>query len=261
MMERRWDEAEASYRAKILDSLKRDPSAFVLDVGCDDGEWTDEVRRRIGVPREHVHGLELIDDRAELARRRGFDVRTADLEEPWPFEDESFDVVHANQVIEHVTRLDHFVSELRRVLTPDGVAVVCTENLASWHNVGALALGYQPFSLTNVSNVRPIGNRFALHSGEAPARESWQHVHVLTLAGLHDIFSAHGFTVADSWGTGYYPFPRPLASRLAAYDPRHAHFIAVVVRPHRHVRRRLRPCSPSAAGECRGGRRPRLPGT
>jgi SAM-dependent methyltransferase len=230
MMDRRWDEAEASYHQKILDSLETNPRAVVLDVGCDDGAWTNDVRRRIGVPAHRVHGLELVDERAELARRRGFHVWTGDIEEPWPFEDDFFDVVHSNQVIEHVVRLDHFVTEIRRVLAPGGVAVVCTENLASWHNVGALALGYQPFSLTNVSNVRPIGNRFALHAGENPEYESWQHVHVLTMSGLLDIFSAHGFTVADSWGTGYYPAPRLLASPLASIDPKHAHFICVVAR-------------------------------
>ncbi len=230
MMDRRWGEAEASYHEKILDSLDRNPSAVVLDVGCDDGAWTDDVRRWLGVPPHHVHGLELVDERAELARRRGFHVHTGDIEELWPFPDNYFDVVHANQVIEHVLRLDHFVTEIRRVLKPRGVAVVCTENLASWHNVGALALGYQPFSLTNVSNVRPIGNRFALHAAEQPEYESWQHVHVLTMSGLTDIFSAHGFTVTDSWGTGYYPVPRLLAPPLASIDPKHAHFIAVVAR-------------------------------
>jgi SAM-dependent methyltransferase len=230
MMERRWSEAEAAYHGKILDSLSPNPSAIVLDVGCDDGAWTDEVRRRIGVPPDQVHGLELDPERAEIGRSRGFDVRTGDLEQPWPFADESFDVVHANQVIEHVKRLDDFVTETRRVLVRNGVALVCTENLASWHNIGALALGYQPFSLTNVSNLRPIGNRFALHAGERPDRESWQHVHVLTLSGLRDIFEAHGFLIADSWGTGYYPFPGRAAAPLAAHDPKHAHFIAVVLR-------------------------------
>jgi SAM-dependent methyltransferase len=230
MMHRRWNEAEASYHAKILDSLDRDPSALLLDVGCDDGVWTEKVRLRLGIPAAQVYGLELVDARAERARRRGFDVRTADLEEPWPFEDKTFDIVHANQVIEHLKRLDHFVTEVRRVLAPSGTAIVCTENLASWHNVAALALGYQPFSLTNVSSVRPIGNRFALHAGERPERESLQHVQVLTLSGLRDIFAANGLAVTASWGAGYHPLPSRLASPLAERDPNHAHFIAVIAR-------------------------------
>ena len=157
-MERLWSDAEAAYRAKILDALGPQPSARLLDVGCDDGEWTEAVRRSLAVPSDRVAGLEIVEERAELARAHGFDVRSGDLNDDWPFEDGSFDVVHANQVIEHVIRLDHFVEEMRRVLRPRGRAIVCTENLASWHNVGALALGYQPFSLTNISARRPIGN-------------------------------------------------------------------------------------------------------
>ena len=247
VMQRRWAEAEAEYHGKILRSLEPNPSARLLDVGCDDGAWTDAVRRRLGVSPEQVHGLEVVDERAELARARGFHVQTFDVEGRWPLDDASFDVVHANQVIEHVVRLDHFVGEIRRVLKPDGVAVVCTENLASWHNVAALVLGYQPFSLTNISNVRAIGNRFALHAAETPRQdESWQHVHVLTLVGLRDIFAAHGFGAITTWGTGYYPFPRRVARALATRDARHAHFIAVVARPASagragHDGRRLRP--------------------
>lgn len=231
-MQQRWTEAERAYHALILDSLPEDSDALLLDVGCDDGGWSEEVRRRVGIRRQQVYGLEIVEERAQLARDRGFHVTTGDLDEPWPFDDSSFDIVHANQVIEHVVRLDHFVSEMRRVLARDGVAVICTENLASWHNVGAVALGYQPFSLTNVSSERPIGNRFALHAGDAPTHEeSWQHVHVLTLAALRDVFAVHGFDISSSWGTGYYPFPKRLASALSARDPRHAHFIGVVARP------------------------------
>lgn len=229
-MEHRWIEAEREYHARILDSLPEDPNALLLDIGCDDGVWTDEIRRRVGIRRQQVSGIEIVEDRARLARAHGFDVRTSDLDERWPFDDASFDVVHANQVIEHVVRLDHFLSELRRVLARDGLAVVCTENLASWHNVAALALGYQPFSATNVSSVRPLGNRFALHAGEPPGEESWQHVHVLTLTALRDLFEAHGLAVEDAWGTGYHPFPSRPAALLARVDPRHAHFIAVVLR-------------------------------
>jgi trans-aconitate methyltransferase len=81
----------------------------MLDVGCDDGSWTDAVRRRVGISAAQVAGIEIVCDRAELASQRGFDVRIGDLDEPWPFGDGTFDLVHANQVIEHVKRLDHFV--------------------------------------------------------------------------------------------------------------------------------------------------------
>jgi SAM-dependent methyltransferase len=229
-MERLWANAEAAYRRKILDALPDDPTAILLDVGCDDGDWTEELRRSLSVPPHQVYGLEIVPDRAELARGRGFDVRNGDLEGPWPFADRSITIVHANQVIEHVKRLDHFVSEIKRVLAPGGIAVVCTENLASWHNVGALALGYQPFSLTNISNMRPIGNPFALHAQEAAVGESWQHVHVVTLNALSDLFQAHGLLVEDAWGTGYHPLPGRVAARMANLDPRHAHFIGIVAR-------------------------------
>jgi SAM-dependent methyltransferase len=231
VMERLWAAGEAGYRAKILGSLPADPSAVLLDLGCDDGAWTENLREQLGIPPGQTYGLELVGERANLARARGFDVRVGDLDEAWPFEDASVDVAHANQVIEHVQRLDHFASELKRVLRPAGTAVVCTENLASWHNVAALALGYQPFSLTNISAVRPIGNRFALHAGEPSGLRSWQHVHVITLTALRDLFSAHGLVVASSWGAGYHPFPGRIAQRLADVDPRHAHFIGVVLQP------------------------------
>jgi SAM-dependent methyltransferase len=229
-MQRLWDDAESAYRAKILGTLPTNPSAVLLDVGCHDGAWTEQLRQKVGIPPSRVRGLEIAPGQAELARARGFDVRTGDLEAPWPFDDGSIDIVHANQVLEHVKRLDHFVQQLRRVLVPGGVAVVCTENLASWHNLAALALGYQPFSVANISSLRPIGNRFALHAGEPPAEESWQHVHVITLTALRDLFGAHGFAIEASWGAGYHPFPGRLATRLATIDPRHAHFIAVVAR-------------------------------
>jgi SAM-dependent methyltransferase len=227
-MDRLWADSEAAYRREILASLRPRGDAHLLDVGCEDGSWTEAVRQRLGVPPEQVCGLEIEPRLAERARARGFDVRTVDIDTPWPFGDSSFDVVHANQVIEHVRRLDHFVSELRRVLACRGVAIVCTENLASWHNVGALMLGFQPFSLTNISGVRSIGNPFAGHADHILAGESFQHLHVLAYSGLRDLFAAHGFTIERSWGSGYHPLPGAFARAAARLDPRHAHFIAVV---------------------------------
>jgi uncharacterized membrane protein YkvA (DUF1232 family)/trans-aconitate methyltransferase len=234
IMARLWADAESAYRTRILEALPAPASSTrLLDVGCDNGMWTEQLRHKLGVPETHVSGLEIVPSRAQVARARGFDVRTGDLEDKWPFKDESFDVVHANQVIEHVAQLDHFVEETKRMLRPHGQAIVCTENLASWHNLLALGLGYQPFSLTNISRRQAIGNPLALHQNGSEQPESWQHVHVLSLTALRDLFVAHGFAIDSMWGSGYHPFSGRFAARLAAFDPRHAHFIGVVARRSR----------------------------
>jgi SAM-dependent methyltransferase len=227
-----YEAADSDYREQILGLVPGGPELRLLDLGCDDGSWTARLQETMGIPPGNVAGLEAVDERAELARARGFDVRAGDLEESWPLPESSFDVVHANQVIEHVKRLDHFVSEVRRVLRPNGTAVICTENLASWHNVAALVAGFMPFSAANVSATGPIGNPFALHAGEpSDVADSWQHVHVLTTTGLRGICEAHGLRVERIFASGYHPAFGRAATRLARWDPRHAHFIGAVARP------------------------------
>jgi SAM-dependent methyltransferase len=223
-MRRLYDSVDADYHAQLLQVTP--PARRLLDVGCDDGAWTQRVAAAAGATA--VAGIE-IGPALEQACTRGIDARAGNLEHQWPFDDQSFDLVHANQVIEHVKRLDHFVLETRRVLAPGGAAIVCTENLASWHNIAALTLGFTPFSETNISATGPIGNPLALHQGPA-GPEPWQHLHVLTLTGLRGIFTAHGFTIERVFTAGYHPVYGRAGRALARWDPRHAHFIGIVAR-------------------------------
>jgi 2-polyprenyl-3-methyl-5-hydroxy-6-metoxy-1,4-benzoquinol methylase len=137
-------------------------------------------------------------------------------------------VVISNQVIEHLADTDIFVAEIARVLRPGGYTVISTENLASWHNVAALVLGWQPFSLTNVSAKRMgLGNPLALHRGEAwEYAVSWQHRRVFAYRGLAELLEAHGLEVESVRGAGYYPLP----GRVAEWDVRHAAFLALRAR-------------------------------
>jgi SAM-dependent methyltransferase len=55
----------------------------------------------------------------------------ADLNEPFPFDDRSFDVAMAIEILEHLENPRRFLRELARTLRPGGVAVVSTPNLTS----------------------------------------------------------------------------------------------------------------------------------
>jgi SAM-dependent methyltransferase len=136
---------EEENRRQILAALEPRPGARLLDLGTSEGEFTGRVAGRLGAV--SVTGVELIEEHAAVARGRGIDVVRADLDEGLPFEDGAFDVLHANQVIEHVRRTDTFLREIRRVLAPDGLACISTNNLSSWHNVLSLALGFQPMPM------------------------------------------------------------------------------------------------------------------
>jgi len=133
-------------------------------------------------------------------------------------------------VLEHVRDVALFVSEIRRVMRSGGHAVVCTENLASWHNIAALALGYMPFSLTNISVRGAIGNPFNIASTAAEDLDpAWFHTRVLTAVALTELFELTGLRVVERFASGYHPLPSALADQLARRDFRHAAFIGVVV--------------------------------
>jgi SAM-dependent methyltransferase len=151
-------------------------------------------------------------------------VSVSDLTDAFPFEDASFDLVHSNQVIEHVANIDHFLAETNRVLKVGGAAVISTENGSSWHNIFAAIMGWQIFSSTNVSGLSiGVGNPLALHRGTPLDLDTWTHKTIFNYRGLIEIPGLHGLTVVQTRGAGYYPFP----AQVGRLDVRHAHFIAV----------------------------------
>lgn len=219
--------AVEDYERRILDFMEPSTSFIsLLDCGCNDGNWTLELGRRIGNVR--LFGIEIVEEQCRIAAKKGVHARAGDLNGTFPFQDHSMDIVHANQVIEHIADTDSFIREIRRVLKPRGYAVICTENLASWHNIFSLVLGWQPFSLTNVCESRfQIGNPLAIHDKETSANpKSWQHQRVFAYRGLRDVFTEHGFEVVNCEGSGYYPLP----NCFSKIDPMHAAFLTIKVK-------------------------------
>lgn len=221
-LNRMWDSAVAANNQNILALISINPGRRLLDLGCDDGSWTLELGKR--ALSDDLSGIELVAERATLARRRGVDAIIADLAEALPFPDASFDLVHANQVIEHVSDIDCLLIETMRVLKPGGHAIYSTENGSSWINIGAAILGWQIFSLTNVSSIKlGIGNPLALHREETGYSSTLTHKTIFNYRGLIEVFTAHGFNFCDIKGAGYFPLP----AFLGGIDARHAHFLSI----------------------------------
>lgn len=224
--------------ANILSLLEVNQRARVLDVGCGDGKETMMFKERVGCPT--IVGIDGQKGRVMAAKARGVDARMGDIAKKWPFPDQSFDVVVTNQVIEHILDIDHFIKETQRVLKKSGYSVISTENLSSWHNIGALVLGYQDFS-HHILKIKHIGNPFALHFGEKTAGWSgkdhsgvddsaYPHIKIMTYKSLREAYEAYHFSFEDGRGSGYYPLFSFFSSFMSHIDPYHSHFICIKVR-------------------------------
>ena len=219
---------EEENRRAILATLEPRAGARLLDLGTHQGEFTARVAERLGAA--SVHGVELIEEHAAVARSRGIEMHRADLDDGLPFDDGAFDVVHANQVIEHVRRTDTFLRETRRVLAPDGLACISTNNLSSWHNVFSLTLGLQPMPM-HVSDEAILGNPLNPLHGQPHTDIGRTHLRLFTGRALTELCARHGLELVSLRSAGYYPLP-PRVGRVAArVDPTHGAFLIGLFRP------------------------------
>lgn len=103
----------------------------LLDIGCANGAYT----ARTAAAFRAVDAVDVEEDRLEAFRAH---VRGTPLEQSvsihrmsadrLAFDDDTFDVVTAIEVLEHVHDLDATLREIHRVLTPDGRFLVTTPN-------------------------------------------------------------------------------------------------------------------------------------
>jgi ubiquinone/menaquinone biosynthesis C-methylase UbiE len=150
-------------RAFLLGAAR--PGERALDLGCGAGEFTAALAGA-GVD---VVGADVAEAALERARRRHPGLRFVNVpfDGPLPFEDCSFELVWAGEVIEHVADTAEWLSEVRRVLSPGGRLLVTTPS----HGRLRLALfGVAAFS-------EPLGD----------------HLHLYTRRSLAELLGEFGF--------------------------------------------------------------------
>lgn len=100
---------------------KFDPKS-VLDVGCAKGYLVCAFRD-LGV---EAYGVDIsewaISESPPEVRDRLFNIDVDS--DPLPFEDEAFDLVTATEVVEHLANHNQLLSEVKRVLKPEGIVFI-----------------------------------------------------------------------------------------------------------------------------------------
>jgi SAM-dependent methyltransferase len=156
----------------------------VLDLGCRSGALTRHI----------LEGNELVGldvDAAALAKASdlGIEPVQANVEEPLPFEDASFDAVVAGELFEHLQFPDALVAEVARVLRPGGVLV------------------------GSVPNAYRLQGRLRFLLGRAPEDDP-THLRMFSPSAMRDLLGGFGSVRLDFVGGRY----RRLHPRLLARD-------------------------------------------
>jgi arsenite methyltransferase len=126
-------------RARVLELLQLRPDEQVADLGCGPGLLAESMARQVG----QGGSVRCIDSSApmlSLARRRCAALPWVTVDEgdvaSLNFPDASVDVVVCTQVYEYVADIERALNELRRVLKPDGRALIVDTDWESavWAN-------------------------------------------------------------------------------------------------------------------------------
>ena len=110
-------------RGELMASLVGGPGLRVLDLGCRTGALTQYYATG-----NEVVGVDVDREALAEAAELGIETHWADADAALPFPDESFDVVVAGELLEHIRDPAGLVGEARRVLRPGGRIVASVPN-------------------------------------------------------------------------------------------------------------------------------------
>jgi SAM-dependent methyltransferase len=145
----------------------------LLDVGCGDGRVARLLRERVA----EVVAVDVVESRT-WSDGPGLTFRVADGER-LPFGDASFDLVHSKDSLHHMKRPDRAIRQYRRVLAPDGAALIVEANRfnPAFFLHMTLALGHEHFTRRRF--------RELVRSGFAVARFGAFEAHFVPGLGRH----------------------------------------------------------------------------
>ncbi len=158
-----WKHRNEARKAFILKA--KSYSGSFLEIGPGYGRVMLEIMQH-----DSIIGLEMDDKLVELLKNRQLEV-VKGIAEAIPFENDSFDVVLCEEVIEHIQMQSRVINEVHRVLKSHGVAIFTTPNK------------YLYRTIMFVNNLRRLDFKIPIYKNPTPG-----HISELTGRELKNLF-------------------------------------------------------------------------
>lgn len=171
----------------------------LLDIGAGGGTDLRNIQEKLFNYNMSLYGIDSYKPNTKKLRKIGISAYQANIErDNLPFEDNYFDIVIANQVVEHAKDIFFIFSEISRILKKEGVVIVGIPNLAAFHNRILLFLGEQP----------------------ACIRMPGPHVRGITKGAFCQFITTDDYFKVDLIkGANFFPFPPAIAKFAASIFP------------------------------------------
>jgi len=113
----------------ISQHIKHDSK--ILDVGCATGGFLNFLGKK-GF--KNLYGIDLIKDYVDYAQKYSYNIKVGNVYSI-PFNDNSFDIVILDQVIEHLVDLKRAIIEIKRVLVNGGIVCVGVPDASRYEEI------------------------------------------------------------------------------------------------------------------------------
>lgn len=135
----------------VMDLIGNEKKSNVLEVGYGSGILFPELKKRF----EKIYGVDLhnkIDLVSMMLEKEGIE---AELKNgsilDIPYKDNEFDYVVCISVLEHIADLDKAVLEIKRVLVPEGIAIIGFPNVSKKMSFLFKMIGYKDIEKHHIS--------------------------------------------------------------------------------------------------------------
>ncbi|MDD5774900.1 MAG: methyltransferase domain-containing protein [Candidatus Omnitrophica bacterium] len=203
-----FEEIKTNYFAPILDDVfSRYGSGIsrVADVGCGNGLFTAYLKEKRQIS---LTGFDASEHALKIALEKGFDkaILCEDFStQALNAQDCSFDFILNKDVLEHLLDPDFLLSEIERVLKPDGLFLLHVPvDFNIWRRIKFVFTG----------NIDTYNHAITNCPG---AREwNWPHIRFFTFRGVSDLLAAHHFHIVKNY-SAYFTDSVPVLHRIPGF--------------------------------------------